>query len=310
MGRMEPKGYERPPYGTAETIAVRLASSPAAPKKNYLVYLLVPCLLLAVALRGDHGRAARFFLTAGVGTWLMMLATHEAGGAVHHTVLVYPFPHLMAAAALAGLAEYHRVLRGVVAAAAVVVAVSGVSTTAHYYSDEIKYGGTPAWSDAFYGAMNSVRASGTDRVCLLDWGFFDNTRLFLGGRVGLCTPNPAGSDQDVNSTREELRMPNSVYVAHVPGEELVPGSEKRFLEFAATEGYEPTERKVFRDRAGRPVIETFTMQPAGGGTRSMSGAPKARTPPKGTPRDQGIDTEPEATQPDGPTLFTERTSNR
>ncbi len=310
MARAEPGGFEREPSGTLESASVRLATSKALPRSNFLPHLLLPCLLLVVLVRGTHGGASRFFLAAGLITWLMMLITHHAGGAVHHTILIYPFPQMFIGAVLSSLAEKRRVMKSLISVAVGIVACSGIATTLTYYADEFRFGGTPVWSDAFYGAMHSVRESGTDRVCLLDWGFYDNTRLFLRGRVGLCTPNPAGSEQDANSTREELRMPNSVYVAHVPGEELVPGSAQRFLEFAAAEGYEPAGRKVFRDRTGRPVIETFTMQPVGGGTRSMSGALSERTPPKGTPRDQGIDTEPEATQPDGPTLFTERTSNR
>lgn len=260
MARTEANGWERGPSGALETATVGLATWERTPQRHYLGYLLGPALILALFLRGQYGRVARFSLAAGVTTWVMMLATAHAGGAVHHTVLLYPYPQMLAAAVLSGLAARRRVARAAGAAAVLMVAFSGVSMTARYYADEIRYGGTPAWSDAFYGAMAGVKSSGAKRVCLVDWGLYDNLRLFQQGRVELCTLAPEGSEQDRRDVARELRQPATLYAGHTEGQEVAPGSTERLLRFAEREGYEPVDRRVYRDRTGRPVIETFRMQ--------------------------------------------------
>ena len=65
-------------------------------------YYVFGVLLLAAPWWWKY-RAARFSLVFMAVAWLLMALTHDAGTSAHHVVLLWPFPILFAAIALASL---------------------------------------------------------------------------------------------------------------------------------------------------------------------------------------------------------------
>ena len=65
-------------------------------------YYVLGALLLAAPWWWKY-RAARFSLVFMAVTWFLMALTHDAGTSAHHVVLLWPFPILFAAVALASL---------------------------------------------------------------------------------------------------------------------------------------------------------------------------------------------------------------
>ena len=66
-------------------------------RESYFFYVLA-ALVLAVPLWWRQ-RAARFSLIFLTVAWLAMASTHDAGGAAHHVILLWPFPILFAVSA-------------------------------------------------------------------------------------------------------------------------------------------------------------------------------------------------------------------
>ena len=65
-------------------------------------YYVFGALLLAAPWWWKY-RAARFSLVFMTVAWLLMALTHDAGTSAHHVILLWPFPILFAAVALASL---------------------------------------------------------------------------------------------------------------------------------------------------------------------------------------------------------------
>ena len=97
-------------------------------------------------------------------TWIQMALTTNAGGSVHHAVLLWPFPQFVLALALAEasrrLAEPSGRWKhwGAVAFSIVVafLCVTNLLVTNQYLACLIRYGPTVAWTDAIYPLSNSL----------------------------------------------------------------------------------------------------------------------------------------------------------
>jgi hypothetical protein len=190
------------------------------------------------------------------------MALSGGGASPHHAVLIWPLPYLAIAPALAaGACRFGRRGKAVLGAVVVVAAISNVLVTATYYRDQVRNGGAPAWTDAFYSLTSELEKAHVRRVGLLDWGFFDNLRLFKQGRLEqilISVPDNADARQYV---RDLMQDPNTVFITHEKKEQQFRRTTDEFLAYAVRNGYEPTDVRVLRDRNGREAIRMFRFAP-------------------------------------------------
>lgn len=210
------------------------------------LWLLIVFAALAFR-RAATRRVGAFALGAGFIAWCWMAFSKGGGAGTHHVILLWPFPQLAVAAGMAALPL--RVAMPVVLLVATSQAYSGVT----YLQYEATLGSRAAWSEASYGLASALSAAKPARVCLIDWGFFDTLRLLGEGRFDLCAADPP-------SPLALLQNEANVYVTHTAGEEILAGSNKRFLADAASQGFFPSSRRILPDRHGRPVIEIFHLR--------------------------------------------------
>ena len=253
-------GPIREPETITQRVIVRLDEVVGSPRKGLQWYAFILGVAVSPLLLRHQRRVVAFALVFFLITWSMMALTKNAGNGVHHTILLWPMPQIVIASVVA-LAARHRYLIGVLASAAfvIVIAIGNVLALNTYYADEIRNGGTVAWTDAFYALSLDLSARHPDAVYLLDWGFFDNLRLLQKGRIDLRTFLEPKTLEERKHARADLRNPHILYVTHTEGNVFFEGDVRRFLAFAAQDGYRKEVLRTFSDRNGRPIIEMFGL---------------------------------------------------
>ena len=230
-------------------------------QRRVSLYVPLACLAFLLAPFTWRSPAFRAFLFACVlcaVAWLQMAFTAGAGGSPHHSVLMWPFPHMAIAAVLAQVSQrIGRFGKPVLITVTLVACLSSIAVIGTYYTNMLRYGGTKEWTDAIYPASQALPGMRPSFVCFLDWGFYDNVRLLTRGRVTPCAAvDPAA---DAVAARRQLAIPDVVYMTHTSASRVWPDLTKRFMALAETEGYRKTEERIFYDYNGRPIIEVFKL---------------------------------------------------
>ena len=244
------------PPQTALDRAAYGASAAAGRRAGWLPYALAASLLTLPLLWRTPARKPMLFalIVLAVG-WFQMGITKGAGGGVHHTVLLWPFPHMIVAVA-AG--ELSRRTRWVAAPLALLI-VMNLLVLNQYYVQIRRNGGADNWSDACFPLTERLVTMKPDIVFLADWGFFDTLRLLSRGSLRLSGVE-LNNDQD---TAQWLAMPNGVFVVHSPGSESFQGRRAQLLEVTKKLGYRTENVQVVHDRNQRPRFEIYRFSSTG-----------------------------------------------
>ena len=208
--------------------------------------LLAAVLALPWLLRTPARRPALFFLIAAVTAWLAMVTTVGGGESVHHLVLLWPWPHLFLAVALAQLP------RGVGTVLAAGALLSCGLVTANYHRMLRSHGADPPWSNAIYGLAEFVPTVPSSRIYVTDWGILDQLRLLSRGKAPL-HPDPG--------MPERLDDPEALYIGHTDRYQAFEAINAKVEQAAEALGFEKRVVAVFRDGQGNEVFQVFRMVP-------------------------------------------------
>jgi hypothetical protein len=255
------------PSGALESASARIAAMAGDPRHGLGVYAFLSAILLMPLAGRNDRRALLFALIAMIVAWIQMAITAHAGGAVHHTILLWPLPQLMVAVSWAAASKrFGRAGLPLVCAVVGVLAVSSVLLTNEYYNRMLRNGGSASWTDAIFPLSAYVQGHPSTNVYCLDWGIMDSLRFLSRGKLPL-----AGSDY--RFTKDELTAEDretvvrivsdsgNLYVSHTKEAQLFPDNQK-FLKLAAASGYRPYRLAVIDDSFGRPTFEVYRLAPA------------------------------------------------
>ena len=246
--REEEEGPLRPPA----TVAERLSASVRDGIGQHRRTLFLPLLLISLAAVPLWWRTARrqvlFALMFMSVTWLQMAFTIDAGGALHHTVLLYPFPHFLIAAAL-GNFDWPRV-RWIPATAVALVGLSNLVVLNQYFSQFVRNGPGFIWTDAITPLSNAARAWRGRNIVVLDWGIEGTLRMLDRGQLTLWD----GEDNVRRGDIAPLLSMDGLYITHAPGAEVNPGLAARMRDLASAKGYFQRVLRTVADRNGRPIF--------------------------------------------------------
>jgi hypothetical protein len=253
------EGPIREPDDGLKRTWVRLTEWTGSRRSSLYAHLAALAVLLApFTWRTPAWSAFLFACVFCAVSWLQMAFNPGAGGSPHHTVLLWPFPHLAIAAVLASVSQrLGKLGTPILIALTLAACLSSVAVIGTYYRNMLRNGGVKEWTDAIYPAAEALPAMKPSFVCFLEWGFFDNVRLLTRGRIQLC--NAADPATDPVSAKRQIALPGIVYMTHTKGNQLSPELTERFVALAETEGYRKTEERVFYDYNGRPIIEVFKL---------------------------------------------------
>jgi hypothetical protein len=198
--------------------------------------------------------------------WVQMILNKDTGGSIHHTILLWPLPQIVAAVSLAGVSR--RIGRfGAPAAAGLtaVIFLSGALVINEYFVKAWRNGGAIFWTDGILKLSDYFKANKPPSwVIATDWSISDQLRLLHRGRL----PVGSGTDQVVKPemTAEDrevlgrmLSHPEFIWVAHTPPYQVFQGANEKLLEFAAASGYRKEPITSIGDSYGRTVYELYRL---------------------------------------------------
>lgn len=261
----------RRPATALERASVALSTLASHPRKGPLPYLLAAAVLLIPFLwRTPARRSALFALFTGALIWLQMAFVQSAGGSVHHTALIWPWPQLLVGVTFA---EASRRLKraGAPLLAAVLILACGSSllVTNEYLARLISNGASRSWTDASQPLFETLWQTPAKLVYIVDWGIFDTQRLLSQNRLPLrWGPGPLlkekPDDSDWRELREMIGDPEHIIVGHTPPYEEFPNVHRRLALMAEDAGFRRELLHTVRDSHGRAVYEVFRFRRAGG----------------------------------------------
>jgi 4-amino-4-deoxy-L-arabinose transferase-like glycosyltransferase len=201
-------------------------------------------------------RTARFSLVFMCATWLAMAVTRDAGMSAHHSVLLWPFPQLFVATALASLPW--RKLAMTAGAALVAINLLVVNQA---IADFERNGAIESFSDAVF-PLSKEFTDPARPVITVDWGIVNVLSFLHHGQLTLRVGDPpfktdSPSEEDRKSMDWLLLTDDPVFVTHVPGLENTPEVRPRLDRAAAERGLRRELIKIVPDSNGRPVFEIF-----------------------------------------------------
>lgn len=217
-------------------------------------YYVFGILLLAAPWWWKY-RAARFSLVFMAVAWFMMALTHDAGGSAHHVVLLWPFPILFAAVALASLPW-----RPLASAAAAVMIAMNLLVINQYVAQFEQNGAGDVFTDALYPLSAGLDAYGDRTLYVIDWGLYENLNLLHQGRLSfhvaigpVSTDSP--SPEQLAEIQDMLRDPEALILDHVREHEVFPNVGARLDRAARSFGYRREVVRTIPDSNGRSMFE-------------------------------------------------------
>lgn len=223
--------------------------------------LLLPALLLSLAtapLWGKSRRAILFALVFMAAGWIQMALTANAGGSVHHAVLLWPFPQFVIALSLAEASRRWR-RWGTVAFLALIsiFCAANVFLTSEYLASLIRDGPILTFTDAIYPLSDSL-AGETRDVVVMDWDIYDPLLLLRRGggnlRAGFFDIMNGPADAKIEVL---LNDDAAVFVSHTADNQFFPAVNQKLETAASARGFRKEILRLVADRHGRNVFEVY-----------------------------------------------------
>jgi 4-amino-4-deoxy-L-arabinose transferase-like glycosyltransferase len=252
------------PASTLTSASARISSLASTPRHNLMLYAFALALLLAPLARGAALKAILWALIAMAVAWIQMAITANAGGSVHHAILLWPLPQMIVAISFAAASRRLKSAGIPVLAAALVVMVSAnVLVTNEYYWRMRRNGGALNWTDAIFRLSSYLKtAPPASNIFSVDWGIMDSLRLLNRGKLTLRVgTDPISKAALTEADREFLGVmigrPDHLFINHTKDFEFFAGLNAKLVAYAQTAGYQRRIEAVIPDNYGRPVYEVY-----------------------------------------------------
>ena len=256
------------PEWPAGTASAWLAETAGRREQSMLLWAsLAAALLLPVLWRTPARAPVVFALVSFAAGWAPMAVTPGTGWGGHHTLLVWPLPHIAVAVAAAEASRRPR--RAGVAAMAVAIALvcgSQALVLNQYFDDAVRRGPGLDFNDATGPLAALLAREARGQVFVVDWGMIDSLRFHQQGRLrlrvasDLCAKTLLTGEEQ-SRLREWIAAPADLFVGHTEGREYNAGSTSRLESFAARSGFQPARLAIVSDSLGRPTYEVFRFRP-------------------------------------------------
>ena len=226
--------------------------------------LLLSLLALPWTLRTSF-RPGLLYILIFSGMALVQMITIKAGGALHHQVLLHPFPQLFIAASIGALGiRFQRVSRIVNPAAAAALIAANLLCIGQLYRDGLRFGGAPLWSEAIYSLHHELAAASPTLVVIIDWGIDVQLRYLSRHKL----PAQAMSfpwdwnDSSIPRLQTELDQGRVIFVSLAkPEDRAMPQSYQTAVDELLDLGLQLRSRSTITDRQHRPIYQLLSAEP-------------------------------------------------
>jgi 4-amino-4-deoxy-L-arabinose transferase-like glycosyltransferase len=219
--------------------------------------LMTSALLLAVALLPllwrTRARQPMLFCLIAIPVGWTVMALSNGGFFTHHTVLLWPLPHLLLAVAFAEASHRRTFGRWALAALVGFLAAANLLVTNQYLYQLIRNGAHERWTDAIYALADGLRGSEASQVVFPDWGMLESICVLNRDKP----PTRLAAEPFGKSELEILPDTKAIWVEHTPGNEISEGVNGRVLTAAQLAGFDPVMLATYADSNGRPIFQAL-----------------------------------------------------
>ena len=255
--------HAAPSHGVLQRASAAIASLTGNPRRSWMLYAFCAALLLTPLSRGSERRAIVFAMLAMAGAWALMAVTANAGGGLHHTILLWPLPQMVMGVSFAAASRrLGRSGRPALAAALILLIGSNLAVLNTYYATTVRNGGAINWTDAIFALSRSLKTHPAREFYCVDWGIMGSLHLLNRGRLPLLVGSdelsrPEWTSEDRDHLAAMVSRPDHVFLTHSPEFEFFPGLTARLVKFADTLGYRRETLSIVRDTHDRPTFEIY-----------------------------------------------------
>jgi 4-amino-4-deoxy-L-arabinose transferase-like glycosyltransferase len=248
------------PKRVGSKLSVGLSRAVGQFRSNWMLFAFVAsCCLLPWLWFTPSRHASLFALIYLMVAWALMLVLPATGAALHHTILLWPFPHfLMAIAGAQVVRSMGKHVAALMTALLIAVAGCNVLLINNYYAELATRGTTPLWTEAVYPLFNYLASSPHAEVVTVDWGFGTTLCLLSDGQMRmqdisylLLKPTEAQTQY----VRWLMVQPGTLFVDYADGAEQFAGVHDRVAQIAAAAGLRREIVARVSDRNQRPRFE-------------------------------------------------------
>jgi len=206
-----------------------------------------------------RSRAARFSLVFIAVAWMVMAATRNAGNYSAHVMLLWPFPVLFVAWALAALPWRRPALL-----AGIAMVAMNLLVVSQYVSQYERNGPHERFTDAIYPLSAGLPENSGRTIYCVDWNVASQFKLLHKGRLAVRTGSypllsESPSESDIGQIRAMVSDRDALFVAHVSAQARVFGV--RLERTAESLGFHRETLRTIADSNGRPVFAVFQFRP-------------------------------------------------
>jgi 4-amino-4-deoxy-L-arabinose transferase-like glycosyltransferase len=212
-----------------------------------------------------------FFAGSAAIAWLQSALTINAGGSIHHSVLIWPL--LYSGAAISADAAARSFIQwpgrwgaGVVCGTIGVFCFRGLFLINHAYWVMLSYSPAPAWSNADAALVSYLHEEGVHRAAALDWAIANP--LVIRSGVTIAVLEDSYSLLARQSVKDDLLLcshdPACVVVTHPDTRQLFPGVNETARAELAGLHLRMTPQREIADSHGTPAMEVFRLESATG----------------------------------------------
>jgi len=257
----ETQGAFRQPETPFENVVAAVDDAFRRPAHNALPALL---LLAIVALPFSACRPARrlgiFLLLSFLVAWLFMASIRNAGGSVHHIVLLWPLPHMFAGIVLAQLLAAKQNWRGPMVILIALSTCLNAANMNHYLAQSIRYAPAWVWTDASTQLPRLLASQGARVVGVDDWGIASPLDVVTSGKLTILDATAADPESVTKSLAEAL------WIGWAPGFAVQPETSRRVLALAGLNGLEKKTLLFVSNRNSQSMLELYQFVPKGAGS--------------------------------------------
>lgn len=221
-----------------------------AQRWTYVPYALLAAMILLLIW---PSRLGWYPLAAGAIMFLLMAITRNAGGAVHHLVLIWPLQYWAIAAAFA-IPWRVRGTAPLAVAVVLLLALDNARVLNIYRSALIAQGSPGSWNNAIFPLAARIKALNPKTVRVYDWGMSDNLLLLTERRAPF-----AWNDRPYQA--EIFADLDDLWIGTLRPFEAFANVNRDLQQAAADAGYDRQVVETVSDRQGRPVFELFQFAP-------------------------------------------------
>jgi hypothetical protein len=210
----------------------------------------------------SHRKWILFFILSACIAWLQAATTVNAGGSMHHVVLIWPFLYCALAMSFAALAQVKiRFVKPALLLIIAIVCVRGFEAMKATSENLSTCSHTIPWTDADASLSNMLMTAGVERVLAVDWGIANVVAVRTSDLVSVVDESFELSDGRFDKDRFlNCKAQGCAVVSHVKERSVFRPAQTYLDECLRSLNLAKSQLTVIRDSHGSPAFVLYRIK--------------------------------------------------